>query len=171
MFRDMLNFNGVNWWTLLGGLEMPFGVALDVAGQDIYWTDMATGKIQRTVMSGILPFFEDIVTGLDSPTAIAIITSGTSADFDEDGDVDSDDFDAWRTGFGTTGSASHGDGDADGEGDVDGGDFLVWQREFGKTTGSGSLSSSVPEPSSIVLLLTFTVLALARCRMRRRTTC
>ena len=24
MFRDMLNFNGVNWWTLLGGLGLNF---------------------------------------------------------------------------------------------------------------------------------------------------
>lgn len=55
------------------------------------------------------------------------------------------------------------DGDFDGDGDVDGSDFLTWQRDPGvgdlalwqSNYGAGTLSavSSVPEPSSIALLL------------------
>jgi hypothetical protein len=70
---EAADVEGQQHWTILAGLEMPYGVALDLQGRDIYWTDMAAGKIQRTAMSGILPFFEDVVTGLNSPTAIAII--------------------------------------------------------------------------------------------------
>ena len=83
------------------------------------------------------------------------------------GDVYPDDFDAWQAGFGTTESASHGDGDADDDGDVDGNDFVTWQREY----GVGSLASAaIPEPSTLILcsLLTFPILAVARWRVRRR---
>jgi autotransporter-associated beta strand protein len=70
---EAADLDGKHQRTLLGGLGEPFGVALDLAKQDIYWTDTATGKIQRTVMSGILPFFQDVVTGLQSPTAIVFV--------------------------------------------------------------------------------------------------
>lgn len=59
--------------TILGGLDEPFGIALDLDGRDIYWTDKAMGTIQRTGMSGILPFFEEVATGLNAPTAIAFV--------------------------------------------------------------------------------------------------
>ncbi len=68
-----------------------------------------------------------------------------SADFDEDGDVDGEDFLAWQTGFGTASGATKADGDADLDGDVDGEDFLVWQTQFGTSTGSGAAASESPE--------------------------
>jgi hypothetical protein len=58
--------------TILGGLGLPYGVALDLAEQNVYWTDRATGTIQRTGMPGILPFYQDVLTDLPAPTAIAI---------------------------------------------------------------------------------------------------
>jgi hypothetical protein len=67
------NLDGQNERTILGGLDVPYGIALDLAARYVYWTDMGTGKIQRTTMSGTLPFFEDIVTGLPSPTAVVIV--------------------------------------------------------------------------------------------------
>ena len=91
------------------------------------------------------------------------------ADFDSDGDVDGNDFLTWQRGFGTQSSAQKSDGDYDNDTDVDGADLAGWQTEFG--AGSGSLTSAVPEPTSVVLLLTFTVLAHACCRMRRGTAC
>ena len=71
------DLDGHNQRTILGGLNEPYGVALDLAEQNVYWTDMGTGKIQRTVMSGILPFFQDVLTGLTSPTAIVIVPEPT----------------------------------------------------------------------------------------------
>ena len=79
----------------------------------------------------------------DAPTS--------EADFDEDGDVDGDDFLLWQTGFGTESGADKMDGDWDNDGDVDGDDFLGWQAEFGAGDGAGS--NAVPEPAAGLLLL------------------
>ncbi len=68
----LADLNGEHQRLILGGLELPYGVALDFERQHVYWTDFGSGKIQRTSMSGILPYFEDVVTGLPEPTAIAI---------------------------------------------------------------------------------------------------
>ena len=84
------------------------------------------------------------------------------ADFDEDGDVDGDDFLAWQTGFGTQSGAMKPDGDYDNDGDVDGDDFLGWQSEFGSVAGDGS--TAVPEPGSLLLLFAG---ALGFCGCRR----
>ena len=84
-----------------------------------------------------------------------------AADFDDDGDVDGDDFLLWQINFpvldGTAGSSS---GDANGDGNVDGDDFLVWQRNFTYPTAI----SSVPEPNSLVLLALGGLMMLRRRR-------
>lgn len=68
-------------------------------------------------------------------------------------------------------------GDFDADGDVDGSDFLVWQRSDGTpaglsdwqmnygTSSAAAAATSVPEPSSFLLLLTSCLFA--ACRSRR----
>ncbi|QDS99963.1 polysaccharide lyase 6 family protein [Adhaeretor mobilis] len=75
-----------------------------------------------------------------------------ASDFDEDGDVDADDLAAWQTGFGTASGALQGDGDGNEDGAVNGIDFLNWQLDFNPTAATAA-SSSVPEPSSLILLI------------------
>ena len=58
------------------------------------------------------------------------ITPGLNADFDFDGDVDSDDLGTWQTGFGTSSGANMNEGDADGDTDVDLADLMAWQRGY-----------------------------------------
>ncbi len=70
------------------------------------------------------------------------------ADFDQDGDVDGNDFLTWQGSFLTSAGALLADGDADGDGDVDGQDFLAWQGAF---DGGGSTSITIPEPSGVLL--------------------
>jgi len=77
------------------------------------------------------------------------VTPANAADFDEDGVVDAADLAAWKSGFGTTASATHLQGDADADLDVDGGDFLVWQQQLGAGVG---VAAAAPEPSSLLLL-------------------
>jgi hypothetical protein len=64
------------------------------------------------------------------------------ADFDNDGDVDSDDLTdpvyGWEARFG---------------GDLDGFDFLEWQRHFGSGVPPLSSPTVIPEPSSIGMLV------------------
>ena len=72
-------------------------------------------------------------------------------DFDRDNDIDGDDLAIWQSFYGTPSDARLYEGDADLDMGVDAFDFLVWQRNF---TGSLLVNSatSVPEPSSLVLL-------------------
>ena len=74
------------------------------------------------------------------------------SDFDGDGDVDADDLADWQAAYGPNSG-----GDADSDGDTDGADYLVWQREF---TGPSALhTASIPEPTSVTLMLAFLALA------------
>jgi|GEM_PF-1176042 len=57
----------------------------------------------------------------------------TSADFDQDADIDGRDFLAWQRGFGLASGAEISDGDADADGDVDATDLQVWQTTFGQS--------------------------------------
>lgn len=74
-----------------------------------------------------------------------------SADFDEDGDVDSTDLSIWDNAFDLNQL-----GDADGDNDSDGADFLLWQRQFGSVPAVAAAQPAagvVPEPSGALLLL------------------
>jgi hypothetical protein len=78
-------------------------------------------------------------------------------DYNNDGIVDSNDYQVWRTNFGST---SQLDADGNGNGIVDAADYTIWRDHLGQMAGSGS-AAAVPESSSVVLLLTGIVLACA----------
>jgi len=132
------DLDGQNQRIILGGLNVPYGVALDLAEQKVYWTDMGTGKVQRTVMSGILPYVEDVLTGLTSPTAIVFVPT-LPGDYNQNGTVDAADYVVWRkTGInGPTG-------------------YDTWRTNFGEPSGSSlvaSANATAPEPATLVLLM------------------
>lgn len=52
--------NGTNRQTLISGLQNPNGVALDVPAGKIYWTDVASQKVQRANLDGTN--IEDLIT-------------------------------------------------------------------------------------------------------------
>jgi hypothetical protein len=84
-----------------------------------------------------------------------------SADFNNDGLVNSSDLMMWRNGFGP----NSGTGDADGDGDTDGSDFLLWQQQLGSNQ-SPPQHAAVPEPTSVGLaVLGFMALLGVRRRM------
>lgn len=74
----------------------------------------------------------------------------TSADFDEDADVDGSDLLRWQRGLGITTGALLGQGDADGSGSVDVADLGVWRSQFGP--GVTSAVAAIPEPTLSALL-------------------
>ncbi len=96
-----------------------------------------------------------------------------NADLNGDGFVDNLDYAIWKQNFGTAGPA----GDANGDGLVNAADYTVWRNACcGPVPGSGGGSAAgfgagfggtVPEPTSITLVLSGTLLALA---WRRRAT-
>ena len=67
--------NGANEETLVTGLTLPQGIAVDLAGGKVYWSDNGTGedRIRRAnITGGPNNMVEDVVTGLTSPEAIAL---------------------------------------------------------------------------------------------------
>ncbi|TWU20346.1 hypothetical protein [Bythopirellula polymerisocia] len=100
--------------------------------------------------------FEEALAGSGAPNFLA-------ADFNEDTFVDATDLTTWSSNYGLNGSATKSLGDADSDMDVDGADFLVWQRQFGQSPPPSI--SSVPEPTSLTLLIGFAVFS---SHVRRR---
>jgi PEP-CTERM motif len=119
---------------------------------------MATGKIQRTVMSGSLPYFQDVLTGLTSPTAIVIVPT-LPGDYNQNGTVDAADYVIWRKTGGSTD------------------DYNAWRAHFGQTFSFGSglgvsaasqpMLPAVPEPATLVLMM---LAATGWCLRRGRST-
>ena len=71
--RSNLDGSGVE--DLVTGLRRPGGIALDVSGGKMYWTDLDTDrKIHRSNLDG--SGVEDLVTGLRNPKGIALDVSG-----------------------------------------------------------------------------------------------
>ncbi|MCI0335608.1 MAG: PEP-CTERM sorting domain-containing protein, partial [Planctomycetes bacterium] len=85
-------------------------------------------------------------------------------DYNNDGNVDSEDYQVWRAGFGSTTNFA-----ADGNGDhaVDAADYVVWRANVGAGAGGTSARSSVPEPAAWMLMAVAAILQVA-ARFRRR---
>lgn len=84
------------------------------------------------------------------------------ADFDEDGDVDSDDYLFWRLGFGTNvgdgNIAPRLNGNANGDQFIDAADYTIWRDNYGEGVTTGRVSIPVPEPTSLGLVVLATSL-------------
>ncbi|MEX2187899.1 MAG: dockerin type I domain-containing protein [Pirellulales bacterium] len=163
------DLNGDNRRMILGGLELPYGVALDLRRRDIYWTDSETGKIQRTGMSGVLPYFEDVINGLENPTAIAIasITSfPMPGDANGDGRVDRADVAIVAANFGRTGAEVDWSlGDFNNDHRITLADLATLQQHLTSGERTSLSPASVPEPSAWALL-SVAAIYLVACRRR-----
>ncbi len=115
----------------------------------------------------------------DVETMVTEVFRSAMGDFDLNGAVDGDDFLLWQRGV--VDGTLYTDGDADLDGDVDLDDLSIWRNAFGFTrtplqaieSGGGALSS-VPEPSSAVLVgvwLTAAAVALRKKQTVRRGSC
>ena len=112
---------------------------------------MFSGAIAVRLLSGGTP---------DVATFSSILFGAAAGDFNSDGFVDGADLTLWNSGYGTNIT-----GDTDGDSDTDGSDFLTWQRNF---TGPAVITvASVPEPSSLGLLLLGACARLLLARVRR----
>jgi hypothetical protein len=101
------------------------------------------------------------------------VVAAIAGDYDGNGTVGLEDYDVWKTNFGSITLLA-----ADGNGNhvVDAADYSVWRDHLGASLGSGSgaalpsaapLSAGVSEPSGLALSLAW-MLGLAVCRVRRR---
>lgn len=99
----------------------------------------------------------------ENTLASFLLSPNLSADFDEDGDVDGNDFLALQRGYGTPIGAQHAQGDADRDGDVDDDDLNLWETSF--ATLAAVVPQTVPETSTA--LLAFFAVPLLSCRLFR----
>lgn len=154
--------------TLEISLINGFTPSADQAFDILSWGSL-TGAFQSVILptqEGLTWDTSQLSTGVIS---VAVVAPPLEADFDEDTDVDDDDFTLWSTGFGTLDTATHLEGDADGDLDVDGGDFLVWQRQTGSGTLAAVAATSAPEPAGFKLLaIGFTVFGAKSLHRARR---
>ncbi|MCA9230276.1 MAG: PEP-CTERM sorting domain-containing protein, partial [Planctomycetales bacterium] len=133
-------------------VDLGGGVFEPIAG-DTFSILTATGGISGTFTSVNLPALAgDLLWYVNYGATSVELVSTYGADFDENGDVDTDDLIAWEGGFG--GPAIHMSGDSDNSTLADGFDFLTWQRQFGNGVGAPLATvDTTPEPSSLALLL------------------
>lgn len=114
----------------------------------------------------LLEVFEDqaaadaVDPAISNPAPVAVMEN---ADFDGDGDVDGQDFLIWERGHGV--GTMQSEGDANFSGNVDGADLTIWQNQYGSSIAA--TVAAVPEPSTILLLLT-ACCCLGRTRVKCR---
>ncbi len=72
-------------------------------------------------------------------------------DFNNDGVVNAADYTIWRDNVGGDEESLNGNGD--GSGTIDAGDYSLWVTQFGQSNPSSSAAESVPEPTSLTMLL------------------
>jgi hypothetical protein len=97
--------------------------------------------------------------------SVTLSVTGTAtftADFDDNGQVNSADLAKWKLDFGVNANS-----DANGDGKSDGTDFLIWQRQFGSGVPASAAIGAVPEPASIALIGLAATAVVACGRSRR----
>jgi hypothetical protein len=100
--------------------------------------------------------------------SIRVLLPGRAGDYDQDSDVDGDDFLVWQRTLGSTVAAGSG-ADGDSSGTIDAGDLAVWRTNFG-ASGAAAAIGAVPEPATVVLVpLAMGVVAGARRARHRHT--
>lgn len=67
-------------------------------------------------------------------------------DYDEDGEVDPQDYNEWEDDFGASKQPGYG-ADGNGDGLVDAADYTVWRDNY------DSASTAVPEPTAVAMVL------------------
>lgn len=118
-------------------------------------TSLAVGNMFTIITAGegVFGEFENLllpggfqwdVNYNSNDVVLEIIGLGLDGDFSGDGIVDARDYTIWRDGLGTTYTQA---------------DYLVWKNNYDNSSGSGS--SSVPEPTALLLMVSlFAMLSL-----------
>ena len=143
---DMLNGfvpNASDTFTVLNAASGLFGV----------FSNVTTGQRLKTE-DGLGSFIVNYGAGSAfNQNQIVLSTFLIQGDYNQNGIVDAADYTIWRDTLGQSGANLAADGDRNGT--IDAADYDIWKMHFGYHAGSGaSASTAVPEPTTLVLLLT-----------------
>jgi len=128
------------------------------------WTISYTGNITWTDADNSVV---GSITGMGTGTDVVLMglssepIAANDADFDNDLDVDGNDFLIWQRGIGV--GNSNATGDANGNGSVDAADLAVWKTQFGPPPAVAAVNA-VPEPAGGILLA---LAAITLAKLRR----
>jgi Glycosyl hydrolase family 99 len=151
----------------LNQIQQYTGVSYGTAElQLIYQLYLARKKYAgKTAIQAMLDNVSNDLNSLDVSGARALLSQASLAgDYNGDGAVDMNDYNLWKSAFGSS-TIIYGSG-ADGnyDGIINSADYTVW-RDSMAGGGAGSSASTVPEPSpGILLLLASTVLQIGLWR-------
>jgi hypothetical protein len=120
------------------------------------WSDIQVGMATRQLVDGdwdswafqlsTTPPFESFA---ENPQAAP--SPYPPGDFNFDGDVTAEDYDVWKTNFGSSSQLA---ADGNGNGVVDAADYTIWRNNLGSDAGSSAtLELGVPEPCTGCLVL------------------
>jgi fibronectin-binding autotransporter adhesin len=138
---------------------------------DVSFDGFADDSVVSIGQVSYLLNYNDVTGGLNfgggaaggSYMTLTVTAVPSSADFNDDGQVDGNDFLAWQRGLGSSGRGLHASGDADFDGVIDAADLEVLRNQFGPVSETTAAVAAVPEPAAAALLLA----ALAQLALRR----
>lgn len=137
------------------GLFDDFGnlIASDDDGGEFNYSKLAgtvpaSGEVTLAVSGfGDIDFFEGLHPFLGEYELVVAEGGGpVVGDYNNDGDVDADDYTAWKSAYASTGTELAADGNNDGI--VDAADYTIWRDAFDATQ-----ATAVPEPAGMAWLV------------------
>ncbi|HEY3392466.1 MAG TPA: PQQ-dependent sugar dehydrogenase [Lacipirellulaceae bacterium] len=149
--RNSASTSDDNYWMF--DPANPFGTVMNI---DSLLTPNA-GSPQWPVSFGEDADGNLYIAYLVSGDVYRIATSAPVAgDYNGDGEVDVEDYNAWRASFGVSSQPNFPPADGNRNGVVDAADYVIWRKAFGSGgAGSGEALASVPEPATASLLIAF----------------
>jgi Dockerin type I domain len=117
------------------------------------WVDSQQGMASRTLVDGawdswtFSPTFNFMAFAQNPQAAVAPFTN-PPGDFNGDGRVDANDYNVWKSAFGSTTQLA---ADGNHDGIVDAADYAVWRSHLSMSSAMSSTALGMAEPSSLLL--------------------
>lgn len=145
---------------LAGELEVSLAADTEVSAGDRFTLMTAAEGINGEFQQVTYPQVPGVMWLLEIEDFQVTLVAGLQGDYNGDGTVDAADYTVWREADERPIMAADGNND----GTVDAEDYRLWRENFGATVAATTVSSLVPEPTGLTLLLSLLAVA-SGCRV------